>query len=370
MANTDFRSRQRGWLLGVAALLAGTLLLSACAPGAAPTIASTATLAAAATVTGAPDPTQPARAMATGTTADPNSNSAQATPAPDTAAGVAAIQRLFGNPALHPVLQGVAALINSPNGDRPAAYFEDDQLRYWVDQATGQVVEVDPKGQQPDWTSPALPETELRARAEQFILRATPDFPSRQAGLAFQAGSKDGVLYFYRWEDHQAKGWISQPPLAQVGVTVSGRVVSYLNTLFLAGSLSPAGSTSPPVPPAPVATSAALPLGSITASDPVNLRAGPSTEYEIVGQLAAGQRYRVAGQAGQWWAITLNDTQTAWVFKDLVVFTPDAATPAIRATHPAGHASQDTLPVSGMHGVISATTRRLALDRNRSERML
>ncbi len=356
IANTDLRSRQRGWSLGVAALLAGALLLSACAPGAAPTIASTATLVAAAPVTGAPDPTQPVSAMATGTAADPDSNAAPATPAPDTAAGVAAIQRLFGNPALHPVLQGVAALINSPNGDRPAAYFDDDQLRYWVDLATGQVVEVDPKGQQPDWTSPALPEAELRARAEQFILRATPDFPRRQADLAYQAGSKDGVLYFYRWEDHQAKGWISQPPLAQVGVTVSGRVVSYLNTLFLAGSLSPAGSASPLVPPAPITPSAAVPLGSITASELVNLRAGPSTEYEIVGQLAAGQRYRVVGQAGQWWAITLNDTQTAWVFKDLVVFTSEAAPPAAIATRTADAAGPNTLAVVRMDGTTSTAS--------------
>jgi SH3-like domain-containing protein len=328
-ATTELTSRYRGHSFCVAALLAGALLLASCAPGAAPTIESMATPAvssatitsAPAMVTRVPDTTQPA--------------GAPATPATDTAVGVAAIQRLFDNQALHPVLHGVAALINSPNGDRPATYFDDDQLRYWVDLATGQVVEVDPKAQQPDWIRPALPEAELRARAEQFILRATPGFASQQAQLAYQAGTKDGVLYFYRWEDHQAKGWISQPPLAQVGVTISGRVVSYLNTLFLANSLSPAGPTGMPAATVPVMPSAVAPapLGTIEASEPVNLRAGPSTEYDVVGQLAAGRRYRVVGQAGDWWVITLEDAQTAWVFMDLVVFTPDnqAATPTVTA---------------------------------------
>src|SRR5512144_2162908 len=59
------------------------------------------------------------------------------------AAAIAAIQQLFADPSLRPYFQGVAAMPNAPGGQLPAIFFDDEELRYWVDLESGQVVEVD-----------------------------------------------------------------------------------------------------------------------------------------------------------------------------------------------------------------------------------
>ena len=58
----------------------------------------------------------------------------------------------------------------------------------------------------------------------------------------------------------------------------------------------------------------------------VNLRSGPGADYDVVGQVLAGQRYPVlAGSAaGDWWQIDV-DGLVAWVSAELASIEGDAA---------------------------------------------
>jgi hypothetical protein len=235
------------------------------------------------------------------------------------AAAVGAIQQLFADPALQPALQGIGSMPNAPNGQLPALIFDDAARRYWVELEAGQVVEVDVLARQPDWSANPLPEAELRARAEQFIHHATPGFADIANRLAYQSGSKDGVLYFYRWEDRNARGWTNLPPLAQVGITVSGKVVAYLNTLFLT---NPGSGGPAPWTPSPVPTRSPSRRALVMADQAAVLRSGPSTDYASVGQLTAGQWYAVKGQSGAWWLVAVGDGR-GFVAKAVVVFKGD-----------------------------------------------
>lgn len=60
--------------------------------------------------------------------------------------------------------------------------------------------------------------------------------------------------------------------------------------------------------------------------NPVNLRAGPGTGYETLGEALGGQRYRVLARdgAGDWWQIDV-DGAAAWVYGPLISLEGDAA---------------------------------------------
>jgi len=73
--------------------------------------------------------------------------------------------------------------------------------------------------------------------------------------------------------------------------------------------------TSKPVTP----TATPLPVPRFTANQTVNVRAGPGTNYPVVGQLSTGQAYDITGMnpEGGWWQFTYNG-QPAWVSGELV----------------------------------------------------
>ena len=56
------------------------------------------------------------------------------------------------------------------------------------------------------------------------------------------------------------------------------------------------------------AVSAALKIND----GPLNVRSGPGTGYEILGQVQAGQRYVAVAQSGSWWKVNY-DHRTGWV---------------------------------------------------------
>jgi len=62
----------------------------------------------------------------------------------------------------------------------------------------------------------------------------------------------------------------------------------------------------------------------VSVSEITSVRSGPSTNFEVVDQLSAGQPYPVIGKSGDWWQIQV-DSQTAWVFGGLTELTGDAS---------------------------------------------
>lgn len=122
---------------------------------------------------------------------------------------------------------------NSPSGVLRVARFEDERgVSYLVAVVAGKVLEMDPGASQPQVSGPTLSQEELQAIAEGLIRRELPAFDELRDRLAFEAGAKDEGLNFFRWEQpglHESGGL---PPLAQVGITDSGEIFSYINTLY------------------------------------------------------------------------------------------------------------------------------------------
>jgi len=97
---------------------------------------------------------------------------------------------------------------------------------------------------------------------------------------------------------------------------------------------------------APAGISDAIPVGSVIQG--ANLRAGPGTNYDIVGGLTAGDPVNIIGQTddGEWYQIELASGTTAWIASFLVsteagaipIVQPDTipATPVPATNTPAG----------------------------------
>jgi hypothetical protein len=96
----------------------------------------------------------------------------------------------------------------------------------------GRVLEMDPGASQPQTSGPILSQGELQAMAEGLIRRELPAFDDLRDRLTFEAGTKGGELNFFRWEQPGGAAASGMPPLAQVGITDSGEIFSYINTLY------------------------------------------------------------------------------------------------------------------------------------------
>ena len=81
-------------------------------------------------------------------------------------------------------------------------------------------------------------------------------------------------------------------------------------------TVTPTPSPTPPPTPTPTPTS---PSPTVRMSGTMNLRAGPGTNYPILGQAAAGDQFPISGKnpAGGWWQIIYGG-QYAWVYSPLV----------------------------------------------------
>jgi len=89
-------------------------------------------------------------------------------------------------------------------------------------------------------------------------------------------------------------------------------------------------STNAPQPTnTPAGVSESLPSGAITQG--ANLRAGPGTNYDIVGGLAAGDQVNIIGQTAdsEWYQIELASGTTAWI-ASFLVSTEATAIPTVR----------------------------------------
>jgi hypothetical protein len=121
---------------------------------------------------------------------------------------------------------------NSPSGVLPVARFEDDRgTSYLVAVVAGKVLEMnaDPGLQEP---GSELTQAQLQTIAEDLIRRELPAFDDLRDRLSFEVGAKSAGVNFYRWELAAAPDDGSMPPLAQVGITDSGVIFSYINTLY------------------------------------------------------------------------------------------------------------------------------------------
>ena len=108
-------------------------------------------------------------------------------------------------------------------------------------------------------------------------------------------------------------------------VMMGGLIPLSMAGLTLAGSAAAAPPGQPPT--VSIATVTGTPVGTlIVVPDPVNVRTGPSTEYELIGVLIAGQTAPAIGRTvgGDWIQIAYAGVpnNVAWVYSPFVVLDP------------------------------------------------
>lgn len=93
-----------------------------------------------------------------------------------------------------------------------------------------------------------LPQAEVERIAREFLTTVYPEFANVEASLTYDSGMKEGRLnngnYFFRWNDMKytlPEGLsMDVPPHIQVGITSSGFVFGYENSVQLFKSITPA----------------------------------------------------------------------------------------------------------------------------------
>lgn len=150
----------------------------------------------------------------------------------DQKAAVAAIRSLVGEAPQVIAFQEITFMANSPTGGLKVLRFIDERgYGYLVAPLAEKVVEMDPPPTLPPASGPKRSAEELQQLAEALILAQYPPFAQWKPVLTYLPGSKDGGVFFFRWET-PIPGATNMPALAQVGITETGEVFSYLNTLF------------------------------------------------------------------------------------------------------------------------------------------
>lgn len=106
---------------------------------------------------------------------------------------------------------------------------------------------------------------------------------------------------------------------------------------------------------APEENAAAAVLPKVVASQILNVRSGPGTNYTILGQITQGSSYDIIGKndPGDWWQIKIDDSTEGWVIGQLVstdgqvgqvAVAENIPEPVAAAAAPAPAADQPALP--------------------------
>lgn len=112
--------------------------------------------------------------------------------------------------------------------------------------------------------------------------------------------------------------------MVELVASASDRMASYEERLAILEA-----TATPTVTPTPSPTLTPTPTPTATSQSPtvsisrvMNVRAGPGTNYAILGQAAPGDQYPISGKnpAGGWWQIIFGG-QYAWVYSPLVTAT-------------------------------------------------
>lgn len=111
------------------------------------------------------------------------------------------------------------------------------------------------------------------------------------------------------------------------------------------------------------AAAAVLDYPNLSASQIVNLRGGPGTNYDVVGQLNPGAAYRILAknEAGDWWQVDKGNGESAWIIGQLVNTGGDIQSIAVAENIPAPpepvvEAPADSAPAAAAPAPVSAPT--------------
>lgn len=122
------------------------------------------------------------------------------------------------------------------------SYRASNGMQYYVDQVTDNVIQMGvaptissfdegvPQPKEIDLT-PRYNQTDLENMAVDFAQQHAESFSSQRHTLELVASDKEGLVHFFRWN---AEGTDDVPArFLQVGITIGGEVVNFVNTLQL-----------------------------------------------------------------------------------------------------------------------------------------
>jgi len=143
------------------------------------------------------------------------------------------IQSFVGVPDLALNFQAMADSLNAPEPLRVAIFADQYGSQFQVELTSWRVVEAD-MSPYVDATAGSRPLTpaELRGRAENLLTANTPTYAAIRDRLSYEEGVK-GDIHFFSWDDLAYQGWQFMPPMARLGLMPDGRLVTYINSLFL-----------------------------------------------------------------------------------------------------------------------------------------
>jgi uncharacterized protein YraI len=118
----------------------------------------------------------------------------------------------------------------------------------------------------------------------------------------------------------EAKPTITMAPTPTVMLPSATEVPEAATQEVTATAASETSVTATKAPAAQATSTASAGKPRVTARDNVNLRAGPGTNYPVIGQLKAGQAINIMGrnQSGDWWRLSYPSEEQAWVAGMLV----------------------------------------------------
>ena len=129
---------------------------------------------------------------------------------------------------------GTELMANSPHGGLTVTVYGDEQgRRYLIDSEGHTVVEFDGRAAMglAEGTDTALSDSQLSDKALRMARAGVPDFDLLSHNLNYTAHVKEGH-YFFDWR-YAASPEYLMPPFVLVGMSASGEVFSYINTVTL-----------------------------------------------------------------------------------------------------------------------------------------
>lgn len=109
----------------------------------------------------------------------------------------------------------------------------------------------------------------------------------------------------------------------------------------------------------PAAEAAAAPapeFAQVSATQIVNLRGGPGTNFPVLGQINAGAAHKILAknEQGNWWQIEMSDGKPGWVIGDLVTTAGDLSAIAVAQDIPQPEAPAEQPAVANTTPVVAA----------------
>lgn len=200
----------------------------------------------------------------------------------------------------------------------------------------------------PTATSAAIAQVPLQAAAPANNAPAAPAVPVAVV-IANKAPAASNVVSTGGSIDTSALTPVAGAQAITQTTAVSSTGVNSDATNSTQATVQPqSGSAALPTATAQPPTATAVTKPQVQASNGLNVRSGPGTDYPIVGALNDGEAADIVAKspAGDWWEVSLTTGGTGWVYGALVKTAGDTGTIAVASDIPPAPPTATPAPVA------------------------